>query len=68
MARARSRKASAWNKAIRAAYKKGAKNMKAAVAMAKKTYKPKSKGGKKGKRTMKRSMRSRKGKRSAKKM
>jgi hypothetical protein len=41
MARARSRKASAWNKAVKAAFSKGAKNLKAAVQSAKKSYKPK---------------------------
>lgn len=43
MARARSRKASAWNKAVKASFSKGAKNLKAAVRMAKKSYKGSSK-------------------------
>lgn len=43
MARTASRKVSAWNKAVKAAFAKGAKNFKAAIAAAKKTYKPKSK-------------------------
>lgn len=42
MARAVSRKASSWNKAVKAAFAKGAKNLKAAVKVAKKTYKKKS--------------------------
>lgn len=42
MARIRSRKSSAWNKAVKSAFAKGAKNLKAAVKVAKKTYKPKS--------------------------
>lgn len=42
MARVRSRKVSAWNKAVKSAFAKGAKNLKAAVASAKKTYKKKS--------------------------
>lgn len=42
MARAVSRKASSWNKAVKAAFSKGAKNLKAAVKVAKKTYKKKS--------------------------
>jgi hypothetical protein len=41
MARARSRKASAWNKAVSKAFRQGAKNMTQASKMAKKTYKPK---------------------------
>ena len=41
MARTASRKVSAWNKAVKAAFAKGAKNLKAAVAAAKKSYKPK---------------------------
>lgn len=43
MARARSRKASPWNKAVKAAFSKGAKNLKSAVRMAKKSYKSSSK-------------------------
>ena len=42
MASTRSRKLSAWNKAVRSAWNKGAKNFTEAVKMAKKTYKPKS--------------------------
>ena len=49
MARAVSRKPSAWNKAVKAAFAKGAKSFKAAVAAAKKSYRKKSsaKSGKK---------------------
>lgn len=39
MATVRSRKVSAWNKAVKAEFKKGAKSFKAAVAAAKKSYK-----------------------------
>lgn len=42
MARAVSRKPSAWNKAVKSAFAKGAKSFKAAVAAAKKTYRKKS--------------------------
>lgn len=42
MARAVSRKPSAWNKAVKTAFAKGAKSFKAAVAAAKKSYRKKS--------------------------
>lgn len=42
MARAVSRKPSAWNKAVKSAFAKGAKSFKAAVAAAKKSYRKKS--------------------------
>jgi hypothetical protein len=40
MARTRSRKLSAWNKAVRSAWNRGAADFAEAVAMAKETYKP----------------------------
>lgn len=47
MARTRSRKSSAWNKAVKSAFAKGAKNLKSAVKAAKKTYKPKASASRK---------------------
>lgn len=54
MARAVSRKPSAWNKAVKSAFAKGAKSFKAAVAAAKKTYRKKSSTKKTSKKSPKR--------------